>query len=510
MKSSSNKIYHLIHHLEKAEKRYFTLFAKRHQIGDANNYLELFQLIKDKEIQSDEELKDFLGKTNKTYSFTNYLSVAKKQLMESILKGLCQYHERNSIEEKIKSLCHKANILFEKGLIKECEKKVKKAKKMALSFERFHLILEAIEIEKKIISTAYYNESSFNDLIALSNETKKYLKIIENKDAYWLLFSQIYKLNFQKSGSGKERDQEEILKLMKYPLLDKEEMALSFSAKLDFLQLKALENFIKRKPVEAFKYNQQFLAIFEEHPNLLKTQPTRYLSTLNNFLIDCAQLNYEDELKKGLVTLRAIPKHIAFKKQPEIEMQVFRLSYQLELNWNIKKGDFKANYLKLPSIGKNIEQHKKVMVDHGLVVFYYLLAYSCFAIGKFDESLDWTNKIINETNEKSMIGLQCAARNLNLLTHFELGNWDFLSYSIENTKRYFKKNDRFSGSEKILLAGLNKMINQPKESRIEIYQKLANAFEKLQGDSAFNYYYWAQSKLERKTYEQVYKDYLIL
>jgi len=506
MKNASNKIYQLIHHLEKAEKRYFTLYAKRHQIGNANNYLELFQLINDSEIRSDPELKNFLKNTNKTYSFTNYLAVVKKQLMENLLKSLCQYNESNSIEEKIKNLNHKANILYEKGLIKESVKKVNKAKIMALSFERFHLILETIEIQKKIIASEYYNESSFNDLIALSDETNKYLAILKNKDAYWLLFSQIYKLHFQNSGDRKERDQKEILKLMNHPLLEKEEMALSISAKLDFLQLKALKHFIKGKSVEAFRYNQQFLAIFEEHPNFLKTQPARYRSTLNNFLIDCAQLGYENELNKGLLTLRALPKHEAYKKQKGTKMQIFRLSYQLELNWNIKKGNFNANYVLLPSIKKSLDQHKKTMVEQSLVVFYYLLAYSCFAIGKFDESLDWTNKLINETSEQSMIGLQSAARNLNLLAHFELGNWDLLSYSIKNTKRFFKKRERFLELEKTLLSGLSQIISQPKENHMVTYKQLVKTFKKLQDDSAFNYYCWIQSKLERKTYEQVYQE----
>jgi len=459
MKNASNKIYQLIHHLEKPEKRYFTLFAKRHQIGDANNYLELFQLIKDNGIQSDVELLDFLKKTNKTYSFTNYLSVAKKQLMESILKGLCQYNEPNSIEEKVKSLCHKANILYKKGLIKECKQKIKKAKKIALSFERFHLILEAIEIEKKTISSVYYNESSFNDLIALSNETNNYLKILENKDAYWLLFSKIYKLHFQKSGERKERDQQEILKLMKHPLLQKQEMALSISAKLDFLQLKALKHFIKGEPLKAFQYNKQFLNVFIEHPNILKTQATRYQSTLNNFLIDCVQLNYEEELKKGLLTLRSLPKHEAYKKQKNAEMQVFRLSYQLELNWNITKGNFEENYILLPSIQKQLEQYKAVLVDQSLVVFYYLLAYS----------------------------------------------W-FLSYSIENMKRYFKKRASYLETEKVLLTGLKKLINQPTKNHTAIYKQIDKSFKKQDKEIAFNFKYWVQSKLEKKTYQQVYQE----
>jgi len=510
MKSSSNKIYHLIHNLEKAEKRYFTLFAKRHQIGNANNYFELFQLIKDSRIKSDLELMEFLKKTNKTYSFAKYLSVAKKQLIESILKGLCQYHESNSIEEKIKSLCHKANILFEKGLTKESEKKVKKAKKIALSFERFHLILEAIEIQKKIISSAYYNESSFDDLITLSGETNRYLKLLENKDAYWLLFSQIYKLHFQKSGDRKEKNQLEILKLMKHPLLEKKEMALSISAKLDFLQLKALKHFIKGAPLKAFQYNKQFLNVFTEHPNILKTQAARYQSSLNNFLIDCVQLKYEEELKKGLSILRSLPKHEAYKKQKNAEMQVFRLSYQLELNWNISKGNFKDNYLLLPLVQKQLEQYKVVMVDQSLVVFYYLLAYSCFAIGKFNKSLVWTNKIINETNEQSMIALQGTARNLNLLAHFELGNYEFLSYSIINMKRYFKKKGDYLETEKLLLKGLNKLINKPTINHLAIYEQLNNSFNEQNRDVAFNFKYWVQSKLEMKTYEKVYQEHLVL
>lgn len=510
MKYPSSSIYRLIGALSKSEKRYFTLYAQRHQSKGGNN-LDLFRLIKDKKIASDEALREYLEKNSlkeasiEEYSFGNYLPVAKKLLMEALLSALSQFDGVSSIDETIKSHCHKANILFKKGLLEDCQKYCKKAKKMALSFERFHLILEVIEIQKKVIAQQYYNEHSFEELTALFEETNYYLKILENKNAYWLLFSKIYKLHFQDSGKQNKEHQMEMLDLMNSGLLQEESQALSTSAELDFLQLNALKCFIVQEAQRAFEFNKQFLDKFEQNANLLQTQPERYRSTLNNFLIDCVQLKYEQELKMGLEKLRALPQHKAFKKLQGTDLQVFRLSYQVELNWNIGQGNFVENCFLVPTLEKELESYKGQLVEQSLVVFYYLIAYSYFAIGDFEKSLDWSNKIVNETNKKVMEGIQAVARIINLLAHFELGNNELLFYSLENIKRYLKKQERFQESEQLLFVGLEKLLKQEKAKELSTYQKMAEQLKSLKRSGTFDYYCWVLAKLESQSYETVYQ-----
>jgi len=504
MRKSSNDLYRLIHALSKSEKRYFTLFAQQRQVGEQSSYLQLFQTIKTADVHNDEALQTHI----RQFSFAGHLAVTKKQLMDNLLKALCHYQEDTTVDESIKQLCHKANILLEKGLERHAEKYLRKAEQKAIQYERFHLILEVIEIRKRIIAQQYYNKTSFDELEDLYQKTAHYQKILDNKNKYWLLFSCIYKLHFRKTTHQKPADQQELTDLMQSPLLSDEKFALSASARLDYLKLNALRYFIQQKPQKALTYNQRFLDVFNEQPFLLQTQPGRYLSTLNNFLIDCVQLNKETAFFAGLKKLRTLPQQKAFKKKKDTEIHVFRLGYQLEMNWNISKGNFHENCDLVPAVKEKLAAYGDALVEQNRVVFYYLIAYSWFGIGNFSQCLDWTNKIIQETNEKVMEGLQSAARILHALSHYELEHTEYLAYSIENLRRYIRKRAGLSGMEKTLLSGLHQLLNQTPDKHAAIYTKMLKDFAQTSESEYFKASVWVQAKLEKRTYESVYSDFL--
>ncbi len=309
MRKGSTFLYALIHSLSKSEKRYFSLEAQKGNPGKQLGYYAIYDIIQKEGIQSDADLLEQIRGTG----VEGYLPVAKRQVSAALLKALSQYHGKSSVDEEIKRGCQQAQILFDKGFPKKSGKFLDLAKKRALQYERFHLLFEILEIRKKIISTQYYNTVSFEALEELHNASAEYRRLIENKNQYWLLFSQIYKLHFKSAKSKDVREKTTLQNLFSSPLLLNNDQALSNSAKLDFLQLHALKHFIDRNPEGAFSYNAQLLELFAAHPHLLETQPERYRSTLNNYLIDCVQLRKSDELREGLIRLRELPTLSSFE-----------------------------------------------------------------------------------------------------------------------------------------------------------------------------------------------------
>jgi len=500
MKKASDVIYRLIHALDKSEQRYFTLFAERHQIGTNNNYLQLFQIIKKNKIHSDKELQPHI----QDLDFAGHLPVVKHQLTDNLLKALSQYDEVNSEEEQIKRQCHKAVILLGKGLPETAEKYLNKAEKKALAQEHFHLMPEIIEVRKRIITKTYYKKMDANALIALCEQAEKYRLLQSNKDEYWLLRSRIYKLHFLKAVDRKLHDQQELTELLNAPQLKDQQQAFSKDAKLDYLQLNALRCFIDKNPQQAFKYNQQFLQVFDEYPYLLQLYPGRYRSVLYNYLVDCVQLDKETELRTGLKRLYALPQHKAFKKIKDTAVQVFRLGYQLEMHWNINKRDFRANCDLVPHLTKELKRYKKVLAVQHVIFFYYLISYSLFGTSRFEECLDWANKIINETDEKMLGVVQVSARMLEVLTHFELGHDEYTHYAIERLRRFIRKQKLPYNMEKTLLTGLLQLLNQPPDKHQKIYDKMLESLSKIEESEYFRGQVWVQSKIQKCTYEAAY------
>ncbi len=500
MKKASDTIYRLIHALDKTEQRYFALFAERHQIGTNNNYFQLFQIIKKNKIHSDKELQPHI----QGLDFVKHLPVVKHQLTDNLLKALSQYDEVNSEEEQIKQHCHKALILLGKGLPETAEKYLNKAEKKALAQEHFHLMPEIIEVRKRIITKRYYKKTDADALINLYEQAAKYQRLQDNKDEYWLLRSRIYKLHSSKAVDRKVHEQEELTELLNAPQLQNEQQAQSKDAQLDYLQLNALRYFIEKNYQQAFEYNRRFLRLFDEHPYLLPLYPDRYRAILNNYLIDCVQLDKEAELRAGLERLYELPQDKAFKKIKDTALQVFRLGYQLEMNWNINKGNFSANCELIPHLTNELKRYKKALAAQQILVFYYLITYSLFATGRFEECLDWANKIINKTDEKMLTVIQVSARMLEILAHFELGNTEYTHYAIERFRRFIRKQKSPYNMEKALLTGLTQLLNQTPDKHQKIYEKMITNLSKIEESGYFKVQVWIQSKIQRCTYEVAY------
>ncbi len=500
MKKASDTLYRLIHALDKSEQRYFTLFAERHQIGENNNYWQLFQIIKKNKIGSDKELQPHIQGVD----FVKHLPVVKHQLTDNLLKALSQYDEANSEEQQIKRQCHKAFILLEKDLPEMAEKYLNKAEKKALAQEHFHLMPEIIEIRKRIITKRYYKKTDADALVALCEAAEKYRHLQQNKDEYWLLRSRIYKLHSSKAVDRKVHEQEELTDLLNAPQLKDEQQTQSKDAQLDYLQLNALRYFIEKNYQQAFEYNRRFLRVFDEHPYLLLLYPGRYRAILNNYLIDCVQLDKEKEFRIGLERLYTLPQDKAFKKLKDTALQVFRLGYQLEMNWNITKGNFGANSELIPHLTSELKRYKKALAAQQILVFYYLITYSLFATGRFEECLDWANKIINETDEKMLAVIQVSARMLEILAHVELGNDEYALYAIERFRRFIRKQKSPYNMEKALLTGLTQLLNQTPDKHPKIYDKMLKNLSEIEESGYFKVKVWVQSKIQKCTYESAY------
>ena len=62
-----------------------------------------------------------------------------------------------------------------------------------------------------------------------------------------------------------------------------------------------------------------------------------------------------------------------------------------------------------------------------MLVFYYKIASLYFGAGDYDTAIDYLNKIINWKVDLRN-DLQCYARLLHLIAHYEMGNFQLLEY----------------------------------------------------------------------------------
>jgi tetratricopeptide (TPR) repeat protein len=287
--------------------------------------------------------------------------------------------------------------------------------------------------------------------------------------------------------------------------------ASTLRAELDFLQVNALYYFTNMETEQAALYNQQFLELLDEHVLLRQLYADRYFAVLNNYLIDCMVLRQYNTLEDGLAKMRRLPEIPVFRRLANFEVNVFRLGYLLEMNYTITTGNFATAYPKLKSIAEGLKTFGEKVVKHNRITLYYLMAYTCFALGKYDEAIDYLQPILQEKESAVAENIQLAARMLQLLCHFEKGDTILLDSLIKSVRRLLIKTD---GSEEIQKAVLSFIFSSLRKQTTEQkdWAMLDKKLTKLADDKAsagsmnlFNFLVWTRAHSSNIPFEQQWK-----
>ena len=149
------------------------------------------------------------------------------------------------------------------------------------------------------------------------------------------------------------------------------------------------------------------------------------------------------QLKK----VKAVPKKYQLSAANfNIKLQLRSYNIELEIYRDLKTWD--KGILLIEKIQLFLMQHQKIISDVYLLMLWYQFAYIYFMANDFDNALKWVNEIINRKFDAERKDLESYARLLNLMIHFELGNVMMLKYSVDNTRRWLRKQENILNSYK--------------------------------------------------------------
>jgi hypothetical protein len=164
---------------------------------------------------------------------------------------------------------------------------------------------------------------------------------------------------------------------------------------------------------------------------------------------------------------------------------------------------------------QRLEEYNLFLDQHRTLIFYYKIASLYFGAGDFDNAIDYLNKIINwKVNLRN--DLQCYARLLHLIAHYELGNFQLLEYLIKTVYRFMAKMQNLSLVEEEVFRFLRKSFYLSARKLKPEFEKLLNTIRQFETSKfetrAFAYLdiiSWLESKLnDKQTYEIIHEKYL--
>ena len=130
-------LHELIRSMSMSEKRYFHRFSSLHTVGERNNYQRLFDRIAGMNVYDEGSLKKkFHGET-----FIRHLPSEKNYLYNQVLDALNSFHRDRTFLSRHTAGLAKIEMLFHRGLFRQCRTLVLKLKKEAYLFEKFSLVM---------------------------------------------------------------------------------------------------------------------------------------------------------------------------------------------------------------------------------------------------------------------------------------------------------------------------------------------------------------------------------
>jgi len=499
----SNHLFELIKSLNKSEKRYFKLFSSRHTIGEENGYLRLFDFIdKMNTYQEDLIFMHFKGQ-----ALLNKFSITKARLYNNILRSLDSFNASTSKDSQLFRSLSCADILYDKGLYKQCEKILNSAEKQAIKYERFNILLEIKQKQKKLIENELYTEIKATQITKMFEDEQKLIREIETYHQLWNVKSLLFQeINLK----GNVRDERDTLKLKALVDQISEIRVQDHAVKIKYLyhHIHSAYYFSVNDLESSFYHLDANAKLLEGNSVALSNRPNLYFSLLTNIIYVSTQLKKYEEAQTFLSKLKNLSTKGKQQKTLDLDIKYFSSSYSLELFLLTEKGDYSKAIELIPEIeegyrlyGNNINSLRKAYIDFKVSVIY-------LSIGEYSLALNWINKILNESKIDQKRDIFCFAQLINLILHFELNNKRFLPYAINSTKRYLKNRNRIYGFEELFLKLIKEMSKSDdlfdlEEKLIPIEKELVRLKDDPKEQVVFEYFdflTWVQSKIKRKTF----------
>lgn len=493
----SDDLFQLIKSLTRNERRYFRLFSQL-QKGD-KEYINLFDSLD----RLDEYNEKIFKEKNRDKEFIKNLAWRKHHLYNLILKSLESYHE--SIDTEVYALLHRNEILYEKGLYKQCKKTLQKAKAIAQKYEMYHIIFEILNWED-MISIKLYDIDRQGKVI---EESKHNIKLLSNLTDYKNILQEIYNVHHVIGVFRKQEEQKPLAHILTSKLWKNESEALTFKAKRHFYYSHFLYAFMKGDYEGGYVYTKKCVDSFFTQPEQISHNSHFYITAVNAFLYCCTNLKKHDEMIVYIHRLNETKK--LFTKRSDRAAAVL-LSYH-ELGYYMSTGKLAKGLEAAKRIEREILEYDDILNPLEKFSLYINLAFLYFMAEKYKETIQWLYKIISAGALKARNDMESMVRLFYIIAQYEKGSSkQFMKSLLRSTYRMLVKREQLYKYEKIILDFIRKelvkvdtaedLIASLKDLRILLVEIAKDPYESRPLDY-FDLISWITSKIEGRPFAEV-------
>ena len=511
-KTNSNPLFVLIKSLSKAEKRHFRLYAKRN-FGEKNvKFLKLFDALDKQESHDPEKIKALFPKSS-----NSALSNLRAHLYEQLLISLRLLH-RNESSVRVHEFLSFANVLYSKGLYLQSLEQLKRARVFAEAISDDLSLHTIVELERRI-ELFFVTESGENRALEIVDTNLMSRKQLATRDDWSNIALLLYDYYLKFGHVKNERQFNKIASLFKEKVEAIEDHEISVQGQIYKHMAYTWYHFITQNFALCYRHAQDWVGLLESNEVILKNEPILYLKGMHNVQSALFYSNKPRQFEQSFEQLQSfVAKHSeGFDENTRMLAQVY--GYMGRLNTLFLSGTFRGNEEFVTELNEWLEEHEQYLDLNRFQVFHYKIASLHFGADDFKNCIVHLNKIIHaDVKEKSLKqDVQCFARILNLVAHFELGNDDLVEYQLKSTYRFLNKYGDLQKVQEYIMQSIRKAMMTQKDEVIPLFEGLKNQLEEVFDDPYeqrpllyLDLISWLKSRISGRSVEDIIQERQVL
>ena len=235
-----------------------------------------------------------------------------------------------------------------------------------------------------------------------------------------------------------------------------------------------------------------------------RVETGHYIKGLHNLLNAHFDLRNYRRFNKTLMEFEAFAETERVQENDNFRVQSFLYIAQAKINLHFMTGTFREGLFLIPMLEEKINEYGLFIDRHRILVLNYRMASLYFGSGDFATSIDYLQKIINDSADLRN-DLQCYARLMHLLAHYELGNHELMEYLTKSVYRFMSKKENMAMIEEEMLRFLRRSFYVPRDKikgELEKFLDRIKQYEKNRFQTRVFVYLdiisWVESKVYNK------------
>jgi len=285
---------------------------------------------------------------------------------------------------------------------------------------------------------------------------------------------------------------------------------LGFMEKLYLYKSHVWYNLIIQDFLMVYRYSLKWVELFKENPEAIIAQPDLYIKGLSNMLDGLYLTGNYDRFNNVLEELGQFTESSKITITKNVELLHCHHYFTHSINKHFMEGTFTEGVNIIPGIVEFLDKNEIYIDNHNILVFYYKIACMYFGSGDHKNTAKYLNIVINYKDVELRSDIQCFARMLNLITHFEMNNFDLIEYLVKNTYRFLSKMKDLHRVQKEVLLFLRKLPATPQENLNDAFKTLLLKLKQLQKDPFekrpslyLDIISWLESKISGVTVQEI-------